>query len=386
MSNGLEKTLTLKDLVFFGIASIVGSGGFNLVGDAISKGGTLWPLALAASGGVFFGASKVYETAVEVTPKNIAESELVKKEFGDTVSNVSILAILLFNILSISTILVYCAHMIFPEGKWLGQITFAIFLLFNMTYLSLKGIDVNKEIINVFVAFLVLFLALISGLGFTGFYSNPVQTMPLPNTHSFATSLLLFYFILAGFDALVKFTEEAKDKKDVVRSLYWSNFLSFFLVAGLSIAFVTFVNVKDAKAVDNSVGYIVQHFLGGSSASIVKNLAILYLIVTTFVVFLGTSRYMFSLGGEYPFLSFLKEVNETKAPSAAIFLTTMVAAFGILINHTDTLVRVSDFALSVMLLLVSAAATQYQYKKGKTPWIEGLTTASFAGLMGFSFM
>lgn len=386
MSDTLQKSLHLKDLIFFGIASIIGSGGFNLVGDAVAKGGTIWPLALAGSGAVFYGASKAYETAFQVTPKNIAESELVKKELGETTSTFSIIAILLFNILSISTILVYCSHMLFPEGTWLGQITFAIFLLFNMTYISLKGIDVNKEIINVFVAFLVLFLSLISILGFTGFPTHPIQSMGIPNSHSFATSFLLFYFILAGFDALVKFTEETKDKKDIPRSFYISNLISFLLVAGLSLAFVTFVNVKDSKAVDNSVGYIVQHFLGGSSAAIVKNFAVFYLILTTFVVFLGTSRYMFSLGSEYPFLSKLKEINETKAPSAAIFLTTIIAAFGILINHTDTLVRVSDFALSIMLLLVSSAAAKYKYNKGEIPWIEGLTSASFAGLMGLSFL
>lgn len=386
MTEVLQKSLNLKDLVFFGIASIIGSGGFNLVGDAVAKGGTLWPLALAGSGTVFYGASRVYETAFNVTPKNIAESELVEKEFGQTTSFVSILAILLFNVLSISTILVYCSHMLFPDGKWLGQITFAIFLLFNMAYVSLKGIDVNKEIINVFVAFLILFLSLISLLGFAGFPSNPIQPMAMPNSHSFATSLLLFYFILAGFDALIKFTEETKDKKDIPRSFYLSNFISFLLVVGLSLAFVTFVNVKDPKAVDNSVGYILQHFLGGSSAAIVKNFAVFYLILTTFVVFLGTSRYMFSLGSEYDFLSILKGVNETKAPSAAIFITTLIAAFGILINHTDTLVRISDFALSVMLLLVSGAAAKYKYDKGEMPWIEGLTSVSFAGLMGISFL
>lgn len=386
MSEVLQKSLNLKDLVFFGIASIIGSGGFNLVGDAISKGGTLWPVALAGSGAVFYGASKAYETAFQVTPKNIAESELVKKELGEGTSTLSIIAILLFNILSISTILVYCSHMLFPEGKWLGQISFAIFLLFNMTYLSLKGIDVNKEIINTFVAFLIVFLSVITMLGFAGFASKPTQTLPLPDSHSFATSLLLFYFILAGFDALIKFTEETKDKKDIPRSFYVSNFISFFLVVGLSLAFVTFVNVKDSKAVDNSVGYILQHFLGGSSAAIVKNFAIFYLILTTFVVFLGTSRYMFSLGSEYDFLSILKGVNETKAPSAAIFITTLIAAFGILINHTDTLVRISDFALSVMLLLVSAAAAKFKYDKGEMPWVEGLTSVSFAGLMGISFL
>ncbi len=34
--NGLLKTLTLKDLIFFGISSILGSGGFHLIGEAVA--------------------------------------------------------------------------------------------------------------------------------------------------------------------------------------------------------------------------------------------------------------------------------------------------------------------------------------------------------------
>ena len=42
-SNNLNKTLTLKDLVLFGVISIFGSGGFNLIGRAITQGGPQWP-------------------------------------------------------------------------------------------------------------------------------------------------------------------------------------------------------------------------------------------------------------------------------------------------------------------------------------------------------
>jgi hypothetical protein len=51
----LKKTLTLTDLIFFGIASIVGSGGFNLIGEAVMKGGDWWPAALAVAAAVLHG-------------------------------------------------------------------------------------------------------------------------------------------------------------------------------------------------------------------------------------------------------------------------------------------------------------------------------------------
>lgn len=383
----LEKTLTLTDLILFGVASILGSGGFNLVGEAIVTGGNLWPLSLATAGGVFLGASRTYEIAFKAQPSNTGESDFVTQVFGTKAGILNILAILMFNILSISTILVYCAHMLFPEGTWLGQISFSILLLMSMTYVSLQGIDVNKNIINNFMALFVAGLAIISVLGIQGvFTKGEIPSTSAPSTiHSFASSLFFFYFILAGFDALIKFTEETKESKDVPRSFYLSNGLCFFLLIGVCLAYVTWVNYAKLGNHDNAIGDIVQHFLGGNSKSVVKYIAIIYLLLTTFVTFLATSRYLYGFSEDFKTMNFLSKLNEAKAPMNAILLTGVVASFGILMNHTETLVRLSDFGLSAMLLLVSAAATKYMYDKGKMPWIEGLTTTAFAGLMGLSF-
>lgn len=58
--DNLNKTLTLKDLVLFGVISIFGSGGFNLIGRAITQGGPQWPLALGGAAALFLGSSKTY--------------------------------------------------------------------------------------------------------------------------------------------------------------------------------------------------------------------------------------------------------------------------------------------------------------------------------------
>lgn len=54
----LAKSLNLFDLVGFGVASILGSGGFNLIGDGIRAGGAQFPLALGGVSLLFQGASK----------------------------------------------------------------------------------------------------------------------------------------------------------------------------------------------------------------------------------------------------------------------------------------------------------------------------------------
>ena len=174
----LKKTLSLYDLVFFGIASILGSGGFNLVGEAVMKGGDAWPAALAIASAVFMGSAKTYEEAFNAFKTNTAESDFVKKIFGENASLITISAVMLWNILSISTILVVCSHMLFPEGTWIGQITFALMLLGLMGFFSLKGLDVNKETINAFSAVLVVVLGGVSFLGASGVMQKGIPSVP----------------------------------------------------------------------------------------------------------------------------------------------------------------------------------------------------------------
>ena len=385
-SGQLKRTLTLTDLVFFGIASILGSGGFNLVGEAVMKGGNEWPIALTIASAVFMGSARTYEEAFNAFKTNTAESDFVKKIFGENSSLVTISAVMLWNILSISTILVICSHMLFPEGTWIGQITFALMLLGLMGFFSLKGLDVNKETINAFSAVLIVVLGGVSFLGASGVVNKGIPSVPAIPEKSFVASLLFFYFILAGFDALIKFTEETKDPKDVPRSFYISNLLSIALVLGICLAFVTTVDMRRLWKFDNGIGEILHKFLGGDTKMIVIYFAVIYMIVTTFVTFLATTRYLFGLGEVYKGLDFMKVVTEAKVPINAVLFTLSTAAIGILVNHTEYLVRAADFGLSALLLMVAAAATKSIASQGKIPWIEGTTTAALAGFMGLSFV
>jgi amino acid transporter len=110
----LEKALTLTDLTLFGVASIIGSGGFNLVGKAIRAGGAWWPVAFGISAALLLGASYAYSDAFQRFGKNTTESDMVASIFGPMGEGVSVAAILLFNIVSISAILVFCTQMMIP--------------------------------------------------------------------------------------------------------------------------------------------------------------------------------------------------------------------------------------------------------------------------------
>ena len=383
--DNLNKTLTLKDLVLFGVISIFGSGGFNLIGRAITQGGPQWPLALGGAAALFLGSSKTYEEAFREFKKNTSESDFLEKIFGPNASYATMASILLFNFFSIATILVLCVRMIVPDAPWLTQSVLAISLITFMGIFSLQGIAHNKVFVNFCSSALVIILSAITLLGFAGaaVATQNIKPLPtLPNT-SLTQSFLYFFYILAGFDVLMKFSEETKDAEDIPRSFYVSNSIAILFVLGLTFAVITFTDLQKVKPLEHVIGQMLNNVIGYNVKNYFNVLAVFFMIVTMFVTFLATTRYMYSLGDKYK-SEYFTALNKHKAPVVPVALTTLLISAIVLINHVDTLVGFADAALGSFLFLVAAAATVYKYQKGEIPVLEGLTASSFLGVFGAS--
>lgn len=385
----LERALTLTDLTLFGVASIVGSGGFNLVGKAVRAGGAWWPVAFGISAALLLGASYAYSDAFRRFGKNTSESDIVASIFGPTGEGATIFAILLFNIVSISAILVFCAQLLIPNGSWVSQVGSALALLGGMAGFSLAGIELNRVLISSLSCLLVGTLAITAALGVYGIGYAPTPALPPPASHtSFVTSILLVFFILAGFDSNMKFAEEAKEPTDIPTSFYTSNLISFALVAGVALAIQEWIPGLSAAKEGNALGHLYAAFFGPGVLTPMTYLMVAFMITTTFVIFLSTTRYLFGIGEKFSSLSFLKEVNAASVPYNTVALVGIVAAAAIFINHTETLVRISDVGIILLLGLVSAAVAMTDFGEGSllSAALNGTTAAGFTGLLGACFL
>lgn len=379
----LDKTLSLKDLVLFGVISIFGSGGFNLIGHALVQGGDYWPLALGAASALFLGSSRTYETAFNEFKTNTSESDFLEKTFGKSASYATIISILTFSVFSMATILVLCVKMLIPHTTWLTQSLTAISLIGFMGLFSLEGIKANTTLVNISSGILISILSLLSALGIGGFLQKGVSSIPEVKdveNPSLIQSFLYFFYILAGFDVLMKFSEETKEPAHVPRSFYISNTLGIIFILGLSLAVVNFTDLKQAKPLERAIGFMLNNVSGMNIRHYYSIIAVFFMIVTMFVVFLATTRYIFSLGEKYEAIKFMTVLNENKVPTMPIIATTAVVGATVLINHFGTLVSIADLALGGFLFLVAAAATKSKYDKGEIPIVEGLTATGFIGV------
>ena len=386
----LQRALTFEHLVGFGIASIMGSGGFNLIGDAIIAGGRQFPLALGLISALFQGTSLIYQEAYSEFKTNTSESDIVEKELGELAANVSSTSILLYALISTSVILVICSKLLFPEGSWSGQISFAFLLLSGMTTAALQGIELNKHIVTIAglsIACLLIFATMIGlvEMGTKGLPAKFPQSIDVKS--SLVHSLLYFYFVLAGFDTLMKFAEESKDPdRDLPRAFYTSNAISTLLTIGICIAFLVVFTTHRFNDNENIVAKIVGTMLGKNAEQVTGFVSVIAIIVTGFVCFLAATRYMFTMASTNPILESLRELNPEKAPWKMIAIATVVIAVGVLNNNIFSLVKLSDILLTITLLMVSLSVTKMQAAKGKIPIIEGLTTAGLTALLSACIM
>lgn len=357
--------LNLSDLVLFGTSSILGSGGFNLIGNAIASGKDYFPFALAAVGLIFAGSAYSYTYAHDKYKKNNSEALIVEAAFGTPGKLVSHFSILGYNIISIAVVLVLCAKLLIPDNSWFNQILFASTILLLMIFGAFQQLDINKSVINIFSLGIIAILSVITFLGCT--HITKTVSLGTERTNLY-DSLTYFFFILAGHDTLMKFSEEAADTKDINKSFYISIALSFTLIAGTCIAAMVYIKDFSKINVNDIVSHIFKEAFNDNIATIVKYVAIILMTSTSFVNFLATIRYYNS-------------ITDTTTNSG-IFVIGLLSLGIICINHLSTLVKFADVGLILTLLCVALAVCVERYKTGEVPYIDGLSGLGLLTILG----
>ena len=103
------------------------------------------------------------------------------------------------------------------------------------------------------------------------------------------------------------------------------------------------------------------------------------MVLTTFVVFLGTSRYMYGLG--------LTQVNDAKVPYVAVGIIFAIVSITVLLNNVELLVKMADVGLIVTMVLISAATTVSEFYDLRylSSLLNGFTSIGFGSLLFFYF-
>lgn len=380
----LFKTLGLADLLFFGITNILGSGASNLAGHAVVAAGSWWPAHIVGAAGLLLGSSKTYADAAAEFQTNDAEGRLIESEMGTVGRITASAAIVLFNISSIAISLVFITRIFYPQANFAFQVMLALQLAILLIAIGLYGIEINKTIVDSVGALCIGVIGMFGVLGiYKLFNTGPPQNMVTAVGSSFhpARAFLYMFFILAGVDIIIKYTEETVEPADIPRAFYGSTIVSSFLLMALCLAFVAYVPLRGMRNFDNVFGNIAKYAFGDSEAEIMKWVAAGFILSSALVNYVGISRYVYSGLNGTTFEGW-RELNSAKAPWKILLALGAVLIGFILLNNVDKLVAVADLLLVAVLAAVSWSAARRALKAGRRPWVESGTTLGLFGVGG----
>lgn len=391
----LKRTLGLSDLLFFGITNILGSGVANLAGPTITTAGQYYPEVIAGVTALLLGSSKTYEVAHSVYQTNDSESRIIADEIGPVTAVATQVGIMGYSILSIAVGLLFITRIFCPGMSWAFQVMVAIQLAILLIVVGVLGIDVNKRVVDFTSALFVFVLGAVGLIGVSLAVAGPaVQNLAtaVPEVN-IGKAVLYVFFIMAGFDVIIKFTEETVGPVEAVpKAMYGSNIISALLLVGVCYTFVALVPIRgrggfESMSFHNVLADISEAWFGKGTGANMDLLVGLLILISSFVQYVGVTRYIYSAikDRDGAVVEWWRGLNARSAPHRILLAVGALLIGCVFINNIDRLVAGADLFLIVLLAVVGWSATRKVWSEGvRVPWVESGTTLGLLGVLGLA--
>jgi amino acid transporter len=214
-----------------------------------------------------------------------------------------------------------------------------------LTFLNVRGVDLNMKVLTSLLAFefltIAVFIAgvLIAGPGEPGNFSaaslNPEQLMQ----PTLGVALIFVFSSFAGFEATAVFFEEARDpRRTVPRALYFLVFFmaAFYAIATWAVSFGIGPDRVQSRSANNLPSLIFD-LAASTSGRWLSTMMQVMVVVSFMAMLLGFQnlllRYLFTLGRAGFLHTRLSDVSKAKSPSTAAYVNAAVTGAIILGAH-----------------------------------------------------
>ena len=445
----LGKYLTQKDLVFFGIAAIVGAGVFSTIGKASFDGGpaviflflfTALACSFAAMAYAEF-ASMVPVSGSAYTYSYVAFGEIIAWIIGWSlimeyaIGNIT-LAIswsdYFTGLLSTMGIDVPLwmqidylsarngfneANALVETGKTFANLPLytqqahdawvsapqifgfhfvadlpALLIIFLITCLVYRGIQESRNASNimVWIKLLVIVLVLVVGI----FYVDTSNWSPFaPNgVNGVLKGVSAVFFAYIGFDAISTTAEECKDpQRDLPRGMIWAIVICTVLYVAIALILTGMVNYKNLN-VGDPLAFVFEQLDLTWLSGIIAVSAVVAMASVLLVFQMGQPRIWMSMSrdGLLP-KQFSKIHPKYKTPSFATIVTGFVVAIPALFLNLETVTDLCSIGTLFAFCLVCAGVLVLQDKdiprgKFRIPYINGKYIMPVGVVVGFALL
>lgn len=380
----LTPSLGISDLLGVGISNVIGGGIFVLFASILRQGSSSAVPAFLAAAVPTALAAMTYAELAGMYRSNVAEESSIRDAFGPAAANVAAYVMLAFLVCYQAAMALFAADLIFfssgsgsvsVSGSGSGtrtQTRAARFfvctaVLLVLTAISCTGIQVSGTLIKVIT---VVEVALLTSLIVAG--ARHWRLRHLWNARQAAVSSgfwdasFLCIFLYAGYDALIKVSEETiRPEKDVPRATLATVAITGAIYVLLALTAVSHPAAREIANSDMPIGRMSGLLLGAPSA-VVNAMSVGIVMSALLVGIIGISRFMHGLSrkGLLPMLFSSQQStldlsttsSATGTPYVAVMAASALTIIAVLVGGSNArVISLANIACLVLVTVLHAA-------------------------------
>jgi basic amino acid/polyamine antiporter, APA family len=351
---GLNRTLGLPMLTFYGTGMILGAGIYSIIGKAAGIAGPgLWQGFLLAAFASLLTALSYAELAT-MFPTAGGEYIYLRSAFKNQCWMAASLGLIVTfaGCASAATVAVAFAGYLqqFVEGP---PLLVALALLIFFTGVNIVGIKQSTWINAIFTLIEVSGLVLFIWLGLKSpDFGKALRVVPGPGVVS---SAALIVFAYLGFENIVNLAEEAKSpEKNIPRAILLSLLISTILYVLVSLAAVALMPPEQLANTDTALTDAAMKS-SASLAGVLGGIALFSTANTALIALITTSRVLYGISKDGSLPKALSQtLSKRQTPWVAALVALFVASLILPLGQVEVLAGVASFSTMIAFLAVNA--------------------------------
>lgn len=383
----LERTYTLRDIIFAGFGYIVGAGIFTLLPFIIkyAKGNTWLAFVLGGIISILTGLSYAklnldlpsndaeYTWITDAfTTKKDREEKNTKYKWIERFSRVVIYSVMALGIAMNAAVALSIVDLMRPYVPQISKIFLSLVVILIPSLVNVASAKYTASLNTGITTLTVLGLVVVIALGLLK-GNNMSENVVLPisgNTFNLLHGVFITIFAFNGFQSLVQMSEEAKKKSDIPKGMIGSAGLAMVFYVLIAISVVSLFGVKKAGL---SVSPIVDAFgvgFGKNAKHMVNILAIITMSSTLLLSTMSRSRLLKKLAdlnlAPKPLSTLTETIKGNKMPVNAVGVVSLLSYLLTFVKG-NALEVVANLANTIAFFIFTCVniAVVYKYHKEK---------------------
>jgi APA family basic amino acid/polyamine antiporter len=376
-TDDLKKVLTFKDLVFFGLGNIVGSGIFVILGKTILYGGRYTIPAFVVISILSIIMGYMYIEIYSRYESETMEYESIRENLGQKMGDVSMYLIYMFAVFSSITIITsiskyLCSYGImgeYFETHKMFQIMFSITLLCVIAFVNYLGIDKSKMVANSIGILMVLLLTGVVVSSIPSFDFSKIVNGPKAPMNSYVLATIVAIFLYTGYDMIVKMRRETINPEDTKSAMTTTIVFTTIIYLLVAISCICVLGYSSTTHTYHPLTKIYEVIYG-------KRVAIITFIIGAFIMFntaflsqISATRFMYgcAVRKDCQYHDIWSKLSANKTPINAILFTLVLSIIGVIFHNEVLMAIFSNFTTLAVMLAMSISLVLIRWKERHEP-------------------